>query len=97
MRVVVNWYLVFVWFFGVVNTSDFNTNPTHSVFGMSGAKGMTAEISGDENMIGVGFSDGTFKIFNTQLTELCFNTSTPDFPIISSVWMPTLGPVTIDS
>ena len=47
-------------------------------------------------MISTGFVDGTFKIFDIQVNELCSNVSTVNTSIKGSVWMPNFGPVTFD-
>lgn len=48
-------------------------------------------------MIGAGFMDGTFKLYDIELNEICSNISTIASSIIASVWMPSFGPVTVDS
>ena len=41
--------------------------------------------------------NGTFKLYDMQLNQICSNISTTKSSIIGSVWMPSFGPVTVDS
>lgn len=75
----------------------FNSNPDSVVLGQTNSNGTSIIISPDESMIAVGFSDGTLKIFDTKLNQLCEGSSNNGSEIIDLVWMPSFGPATLDS
>ena len=89
-------FILLTFFISKVQCS-FDIYPKYEKPGLNGTKGTTAQISDDQSMICGGFDDGTFKIFDIKINELCSNTSTANSSIIASVWMPTFGPVTADS
>lgn len=47
-------------------------------------------------MIAVGFSDGTLKIFDMDVNELCEGISSNGSKIIDLLWIADLGPLSLD-
>jgi hypothetical protein len=76
---------------------SFNKDPDSVTLGQINASGQIVAISPTDLMIAVGFSDGTLKIFDTKLIQLCEVSSKNNSKLLDITWLPNLGLLTLDS
>lgn len=67
--------------------AGFKTEPDHTILGHTNSSGTSIVISPNETKIAVGFADGSLKIFDTELNQLCEFKSSNGSEIVQIIWL----------